>query len=387
MFSEVTHALKALLLVVATVVAGCAPALQDTGQVSTVDTAVFVERDLALAYDARTGAWEEAVFSVLSGDELLYDGHLFKVSDDGLVDRGAVELWELYPADAPFDAALDDDALPTSDEWVLIFGDDAESGHRRFGSVQPGERFAYFGRVHATRAAADGVLEVRQTGEVLSEVAATFVRHAAMLLEAELVLEDGSVSTVSATGGHPFYVPAEDTYRPLEELEVGTELRLVGGGTAVVRAITEVPGDVEVFNFEVVGQHNYFAGESGVAVHNAQYKCGWPSWVLQLAAGQIDPADRRRELTKAGRALAKHANRKGDAFWGALSSHKKGVINSEGLGFVSDLLGSADAKWWTTRNGELWGALPDGRGARWGTTSGSRGFIGLLGQPATPGGC
>lgn len=290
MFSEVTRALKALvLLVVATVVAGCAPALQDTGQVSTVDTAVFVERDIALAYDARTGVWEEAVFSVLSGDELLYDGHLFKVSDDGLVDRGAVELWELYPADAPFDAALDDDALPTSDEWVLIFGDDAESGHRRFGSVQPGERFAYFGRVHATRAAADGVLEVRQTGEVLSEVAATFVRHAAMLLEAELVREDGSVSTVSATGGHPFYVPAEDTYRPLEELEVGTELRLVGGGTAVVRAVREVPGDVEVFNFEVVGQHNYFAGDAAVAVHNGGYKCRWrtPAQWAQIDADAV----------------------------------------------------------------------------------------------------
>ena len=141
----------------------------------------------------------------------------------------------------------------------------------RFADVVPGARFAWLGLVYTSRAV-DGELQIRATGEVLSEVAATFVRHAPVLLDLTLELEDGSTSTLSVTEGHPFYVPGEDTYQPVGELAEGTVLRVAGGGEAVLAGVSERAGDFEVFNFEVAEQHNYFVGDVGVAVHNAPYR-------------------------------------------------------------------------------------------------------------------
>ena len=90
---------------------------------------------------------------------------------------------------------------------MLVLGDGPRSGHQRLADVAPGEGFAYLGRLYATRAAADGALELRQTGEVLSEVATTFVRQAPGLLRATLRLADGTETTVEATGATPSTCP------------------------------------------------------------------------------------------------------------------------------------------------------------------------------------
>lgn len=45
-------------------------------------------------------------------------------------------------------------------------------------------------------------------------------------------------------------------------------VRLKDGRLDMVRAVSEREGLVEVHNFEVAGEHNYFVGQSGVLVHN-----------------------------------------------------------------------------------------------------------------------
>ena len=210
-----------LFFVLHTAVAACAatqPATGDTG-------ALAPTSEPTLAYDARTGLWSEAVFSVLSGDELLHDGVLYRVTDDGLVERGTAVFDDLLLADLPYAEDLDALGLPLDEDWVYVLGDGPDDGHVRFADVVPGARFAWLGRVYTSRAV-EGELQIRATGEVLSEVAATFVRHAPVLLDLTLELEDGSTSTLSVTEGHPFYVPGEDTYQPVGELAEGTVLRV-----------------------------------------------------------------------------------------------------------------------------------------------------------------
>ena len=70
------------------------------------------------------------------------------------------------------------------------------------------------------------------------------------------------------TPEHPFYAPEVGKYVSLRHLEVGARLHTLGGGTAVLVGKTWRQGGVEVFNLEVDGGHNFFAG--GVLTHNAK---------------------------------------------------------------------------------------------------------------------
>jgi len=69
-------------------------------------------------------------------------------------------------------------------------------------------------------------------------------------------------------------VPAVRDYVPLGKLEVGTVLHVQGGGEAILVSKTWRQGDVEVFDFEVEGLHNFYvrgegSGAAGVLVHNS----------------------------------------------------------------------------------------------------------------------
>jgi len=235
----------------------------------------------AMAYDATTGLWEDSAFSIaVHAEELLGpDGHLYRVTDDGLLDRGVVDDFEaLVAADVAVDEAWEDGA-PDWDDWVLVLGDDEEAGHQRLLDVRAGDRFAWQGRVFDTRSGghgvgSDGAWELRDSGQVLARVTETFKRMAVdEVIDLEVAYPNGSVDVLTGTEEHPFWVEAEQAWVPLGELAEGDVLTTDGGGEALVVGLTVKPGANEVFNIEVAGPHNYFVQADGsdgpgVLVHN-----------------------------------------------------------------------------------------------------------------------
>ena len=257
------RALLLLLMTAFVAVPGCQPTADLASQAATEEG--------TWAYDARKNIWYEASFDAAAGDEVLHQGVLYRVGVDGsLVARGPAYLASLEEASWFYEVAADDEDAPVEDDWVLALGG-PDPGHVRLRDLTPGQGFAWHGRVYASRVSGQGELQIRPTGEVLSRVATTFKRHSPQLLEVALALDDGRTTTLSVTDGHPFYLPDEDTYRPVGELAVGTALRTAGGGRAVLVGVERREGNFEVFNFEVEGLHNYYAGDAGVVVHNAKY--------------------------------------------------------------------------------------------------------------------
>ena len=237
--------------------------------------AVSLSSDAAVVavYDARTGAWERGAVGELEvGDEVLHDGHLLRVTDDGVEDRGFAEVGQLSEADTTWtvDGVR---SIPDGDDWVLVLGDGDEAGHWRLDELVVGERFAFGGRVFET-GEVDGGLAVRATGDVLGRVYKTHIRKADVVIDLVVSGPDGD-ETITGTPEHPFWVEAVGDYVAMGDLEVGTVLRSVGGGEARVATMEWRAGEFEVFNFEVEGVHNYFVsapgGGDGVLVHNG---CG-----------------------------------------------------------------------------------------------------------------
>jgi len=173
----------------------------DVGAVPEADVVVEV-------YDARTGTWfEDEARDVDVGEELMFDGHLFRVDDSGLVDLGSVSAEALVEADAAVrDVAVV--AEPDRDSWVLVLADeDGDVGHARLADIEPGDRFAFQGRVYEAFGD-DRVDSVMETGLVVSRVAQTFVRQSDTVIDAEIQYDDGTVEVITGTPEHPFYVPA-----------------------------------------------------------------------------------------------------------------------------------------------------------------------------------
>ena len=70
-----------------------------------------------------------------------------------------------------------------------------------------------------------------------------------------------------ATGNHPIYI--NDKYRPASEAKVRDIIIGPDGIEVKIHTLTSKPMDIDVYNIEVEGEHNYFAG--GILNHN---KCG-----------------------------------------------------------------------------------------------------------------
>jgi len=94
------------------------------------------------------------------------------------------------------------------------------------------------------------------------------VREAPELMRVELQGVTGAPWALEVTPRHPIYVPSHGGYIDVEDLQVGTVVRLEGGARAEVVSLGWLPGE-EVYNLEVEGWHNYFA--EGVLVHNGKY--------------------------------------------------------------------------------------------------------------------
>ncbi|MCB1036659.1 MAG: hypothetical protein KDD47_22735, partial [Acidobacteria bacterium] len=103
-----------------------------------------------------------------------------------------------------------------------------------------------------------------ESGELrLSPVSELYTREVTTLYEVET--EEGSFSI---TGEHPVYVQ-ELGWVPASRLEAGDRLVTEDGDPLSVLSVTRADVDgTSVFNFEVEGDHNYFAADGDVLVHN-----------------------------------------------------------------------------------------------------------------------
>lgn len=81
---------------------------------------------------------------------------------------------------------------------------------------------------------------------------------------------DGKQVRITATDGHPFWVPALDKWIDAAQLTVGQDLRTVTGETVRIRAIARVQRPATVHNLTVADLHTYYvlAGATQVLVHN-----------------------------------------------------------------------------------------------------------------------
>jgi hypothetical protein len=103
-----------------------------------------------------------------------------------------------------------------------------------------------------------------ETGEVVvRRVESTSTSWTERLVDVELSRE-----TLASTGGHPYWEETTRGWLRADKLYPGMIVRLRDGRMEEVLGVSERGGLVEVHNFEVAGEHNYFVGESGVLVHN-----------------------------------------------------------------------------------------------------------------------
>ncbi|WP_308120196.1 ricin-type beta-trefoil lectin domain protein [Streptomyces bambusae] len=94
--------------------------------------------------------------------------------------------------------------------------------------------------------------------------------------------EDGTTSaSVTATDGHPFWVPELREWIDATDLHPGTQLRTSSGTHVQVTAIRRWTQHAAVHNLTVAGLHTYYvlAGATPVLVHNSN--CDVPSGSLQ----------------------------------------------------------------------------------------------------------
>jgi intein/homing endonuclease len=101
--------------------------------------------------------------------------------------------------------------------------------------------------------------------ERLAEVVGLYSRE----VEALWVLDVGG-ETIEATEEHPFFVAGQG-WTEARELRVGDVLVAEGGERLTLEKIERVQLPASrVYNFEVAGLHDYFAGEAGVLGHNCE---------------------------------------------------------------------------------------------------------------------
>ncbi|WP_329230980.1 polymorphic toxin-type HINT domain-containing protein [Streptomyces canus] len=125
-----------------------------------------------------------------------------------------------------------------------------------------------------------------ETGERrLRTVAGVMERTAGALVSVDIGTE-----TLRATTEHPFWVRGKG-WTGAEALRPGDRLTTLDGKGARVESVTKKRGPVQVFNFEVEGDHTYFVGASKVLVHNA---CRiWPNNGAPTLAEELALAERK----------------------------------------------------------------------------------------------
>ena len=115
-----------------------------------------------------------------------------------------------------------------------------------------------------------------QTGKLEPEpVTALTPLHPSSLLEVRL---EGQQAPLRPSINHPFWVKRGDaqdgSWLRADKMQVGDFVQSLQGAWRRVVAITPLPGVETVYNFTVDQNHDYFVGETGFLVHNADCGCG-----------------------------------------------------------------------------------------------------------------
>ncbi|OJJ20565.1 hypothetical protein BKI52_19115 [marine bacterium AO1-C] len=96
----------------------------------------------------------------------------------------------------------------------------------------------------------------------LRKVLKTFVRTAHQLIYLHL-----GNQIIKTTAEHPFYL--EGKWVKAGDLNRGDSLYLFHSRKIALDSLTRVDTTIQVYNFSVAENHNYYAGKAGVLVHNA----------------------------------------------------------------------------------------------------------------------
>ncbi|QEU81733.1 RHS repeat-associated core domain-containing protein [Streptomyces subrutilus] len=216
--------------------------------------------------------------------------------------------------------------------------------------------------------------------------------------------DKGSASEViTATDGHPFWLPERRAWVNAGELLAGQWLQTSSGAWVQVEAVRAWTQTQRVHNLTVTDTHTYYvrAGASSVLVHN----CGGlkdasdddlrAAALKEIAPKNGKPFNRDYNMTEAGRALQKHTDpvkRTADHVKkylpflnGANRLTDKRALNDGGEVLLDEILGSST----TTRTiesssafygGEILDIIEKstGRGARWSMRGGGLQFEGWL---------
>ena len=178
-------------------------------------------------------------------------------------------------------AAIDADR-PGANDSVQVLDDDMKVvGQGVLHDLKPGARVCFGNRVYDV--AGSGPLV--DTGVVSSRIARTFARQVDTVVNLTVRSAGGKVCVISATPGHPFYVPAVRGYVAAGVLAPNTELRTTDGDSANLLSSATRHGSFAVYNFEVEGEHNYYVSADRVLVHN---ECG-PAIRNGKLAGGVHP--------------------------------------------------------------------------------------------------
>ncbi|NDZ64160.1 sugar-binding protein [Streptomyces cyaneofuscatus] len=116
-----------------------------------------------------------------------------------------------------------------------------------------------------------------KTGEtsvktVTAELADTGLKN---LVTITLAIEGKEVS-ITATDGHPFWVPALNSWITAGNLTAGQALKTTSGKTFQITSIRHTKQQADVHNLTIADLHTYYvlAGETPVLVHNSGPGCG-----------------------------------------------------------------------------------------------------------------
>ncbi len=214
----------------------------------------------------------------------------------------------------------------------------------------------------------------------------------------------GKTAQVTATDGHPFWVPALHTWIKATDLHAGEWLRTSAGTYVQISAIKRwTVQEATVHNLTVGDVHTYYvvAGATPVLVHNCNDLADATDLDLSAAALRPIPPKGGKpfqydyHLTEAGRALQKHTDpvkRTADHvakytpfLRGANRLNDKGALNRGGAELLGELLGNPSAtRTVSASTAHYGGSVLDivddvtKRGARWSLRGGGLQFEGWL---------
>ncbi len=110
--------------------------------------------------------------------------------------------------------------------------------------------------------------------------------------------------SITATDNHPFWIEERGEWVAAKDLKVGDRLRPVDGELAAITSIEtrQLKRSEPIFNIEVEGDHNYFAGDAAWLVHNDNdaddcLACGLKSYLrrFQKTWDKLETHDIKRE--------------------------------------------------------------------------------------------